>query len=345
MKKAISILSTDFHLKPSNIVEIYNLVKQQCELAKEKNIEVLCFLGDIFDNRISQRMEVLNIFEKILQLVESYDLKLYIIPGNHDKTLYDQKESFVDPFKFHPNVRVFDLAGGVNFEKIYLHFIPFFSTNEWLRILENLLETQVDKSNVKKQVLLSHIAVTGSQNNDGAFVETPIKVSTFKVFDLVLLGHYHNMQQIGRKIHHIPSIRQNNFGEDNKKGFTILYDDATIEFIKSDFKEYVQVNIDLDLITKEKLQNLKEEYQKSRNHIRFNFSGGEAKIKALDVSEFTSIGIDVKRSSKEIDESVLEVENKEFVQFNKDTILKAFEEFCIQEKLDFNTGKKYIDVN
>lgn len=47
------------------------------------------------------------------------------------------------------------------------------------------------------------------------------------------LGHYHDYQQVGSNIFHLGSLQQNNFGEDESKGFWMLYDDCTVELLKS----------------------------------------------------------------------------------------------------------------
>ena len=54
-------------------------------------------------------------------------MQLICIPGNHDKTDYSRKNSFLDPFKYHPSLTLieeyneFDLVENVRF-----HFIPYF---------------------------------------------------------------------------------------------------------------------------------------------------------------------------------------------------------------------------
>ena len=62
------IISTDWHLKPSNIEEITELQRQELNVAEDNGITNHVWLGDIFDSRISQRQDVLNAFSSILDM-------------------------------------------------------------------------------------------------------------------------------------------------------------------------------------------------------------------------------------------------------------------------------------
>ena len=56
-------------------------------------------------------------------------------------------------------------------------------------------------------------------NNDGSSVESSIRPSLFKDWGLVLSGHYHDYQELSDNVVHLGSLTQNNFGEDENKGF------------------------------------------------------------------------------------------------------------------------------
>lgn len=104
-------------------------------------------------------------------------------------------------------------------------------------------------------VLFGHFAVTGSRNNDRSVVENNIKPSSFKDFKKVYLGHYHDYQQVGSNIFHLGSLQQNNFGEDESKGFWMLYDDCTIELLKSrNGNVFKKERLDLDNIPPKQLK-------------------------------------------------------------------------------------------
>ena len=155
MKKIEYIVSNDLHIKEDNWKQVLSCVKEQIDFAKENEVKEVYFLGDIFNSRKSQSIEVLHAFMNILDYAESQNIKVVAIPGNHDKTDYKSEISFLDAFKHHPSLELIvkpTLIGSVT-------LIPFFDDS----ILIDLLERQ--KPN---KYLFSHFAVNGRVNNDGS---------------------------------------------------------------------------------------------------------------------------------------------------------------------------------
>lgn len=345
MKKAIAILSTDWHIKRENINQIKDLFEQKCKLANKLGVRDLFCLGDIFESRIAQRQDVLTAFEEILQMLVKYDLSLTIIPGNHDKTDYNDKGSFLIPFKHHRKLVLIELMGSIPMPDsgINFYFIPFFSESIWVDKFNELINDDLhfDAKGKHKNILLTHIAVTGSRNNDGTLVSSGISTKMFKPFFKVFSGHYHDQQKIGENFYHIPSIQQNNFGEDRDKGFTVIYDDGSHELIHSNFKEYINVKFDLDDINYLDIINSKDVYDSVNNYIRFTIKGSENKLKAINKEEFISRGIDVKLINREI-EQTLKYAEQEVTELNSSTIIDEFNKFCEKEDIDYEQGMNYL---
>lgn len=332
----IAILSTDKHIQSSNLKDIEVLYKQEIELALKHNVKEIIWLGDIFDSRISQRQDVLNFVGEMLEEYNAHDLHVTCIPGNHDKTDYKSFNSFLDCFNYHPNFELLTQNTVREINGMIFHFIPFFVEDMWMAQFEKLPPA------TGKEVLISHCAVYGSINNDGTRVEkTSIVPQLFCNYKKVFLGHYHNAQQIGKNIFHLPSMMQNNYGEDEDKGFTILYDNYSTEFIKGDFKRFKKLSIDLDSVSPEELEKLVKEHENSLNHIRFEFIGSEDKLKALNKSYYQIRGIDVTTKNKEIELSQGIYED-EIKIYNEDEIIKEFEDFCKKNNYNFEEGLKYL---
>jgi exonuclease SbcD len=350
-KIALAVTSTDWHLKKENINQIKDLVKQQCELAVRLQAKLLLCLGDALDSRIAQREEILTAFSEILDMIHEYKLKIWIIPGNHDKSDYSSKESFLTPYKDHPALTLVSVVGSIHFNEfnLRLYFLPFLKEENWLsgysECVDNYLGLARDEEMpVGKNILLTHIAVTGSKNNDGSLVSSTLSSEMFnKDWFKVLSGHYHDQQQIGKNFYHIPSIQQNNFGENPDKGFIVIYSDGSHELVKSKFKEFIKVRIDLDTIGIDNLTLLKQKYQRNDNNIRFEFVGSENKLKSLKKEEFITLGIDVKSRVKEIEEDILFSESEEVTEHTASTLKEEFEKFCIKENLSFETGIKFLN--
>lgn len=341
-KKPLAVISTDWHIKDSNTEQIVDLVTQQCELAKELDVRDLICLGDVFNNRKSQSLLVLNTFGRILDIISEYDLHLTTIPGNHDKTDYESVDSFLDQYKHHPNFTLISGIDKLEFDGITLHFMPFFKENLWLERYNRYIEKQ--KTWNLQNILCSHIAINGSRNNDGSKVNSNINSSTFKDhFDKVFLGHYHDAQEPAKNIYHLPSIQQNNFGEDDHKGFTILYSDGSHELVRSKFKEYVKVKIDANKISKKQLNDKIAEYSSktSDSYVRFVIEGSEDKIKSINKDIIKSTGIDVKTVNSEI-EIVDDFDSVEIKKYTMEDLFGEFEQFCEEYDKDKETGMKYL---
>lgn len=338
-KQPIAIFSTDWHIKDDNTEQIIDLVTQQCELAKELKVTTLICLGDVFNSRKSQTLQCLGAFERILNIIYDYNLMLLSIPGNHDKTDYSSDKSFLDPFRHHPHFNLYSEYEDFDiFEGIRLHFFPFLKEDLWLsKFKYSLLRDGVN-------ILCSHIAVNGSRNNDGTEIENGINPSLFKDFDKVFLGHYHDMQQPANNVFHLPSIQQNNFGENENKGFTILYEDGSHELVKSKFKEYIKVKIDVDKVSKKELNDLVTEYssQTKDSYIRFILEGTEDKIKSINKDVLQSSGIDIKTVNKEIENVTVDFDEIEIKKYTKDDLLDEFQMFCEEYDKDYEKGLEYI---
>jgi exonuclease SbcD len=341
----IGVMSNDWHIDKSNGEQIIDLITQKINLAKELNIKSLFCLGDVFNSRNAQPLDNLDIFERILDMIHSNGLTLYSIPGNHDKVNYNSNKSYLNQYRHHPALKLIDEAKNINIEGCIgdIFMIPFYDTERWL----------VEFERVKKyiepgeSILLSHIAMEGSINNDGEPVKNRISPSLFKQFKAVYLGHYHNHQSIGKNIWHLPSICQNNYGENSNKGFTILYNDGSFEIVKSKFKKFKTVEIDLDNISKKEFDSIllthKDLLNRSDSNIRLKVSGSEDKVKSLPIDQLKQMGFDLKVESKDIEMSMDDVEEGNVVEFNNTSIKEEFDLFCAKEEYeDIKIGNKYL---
>lgn len=334
------IISTDWHLKPSNIEEITELQRQELNVAEDNGITNHVWLGDIFDSRISQRQDVLNAFSSILDMYARMEHKIYCIPGNHDKSDYSSDESFLDAFKYHKGFKLITELDAFEIGGIICYFMPFFDNAIWLKEMDNDV---LKEKNHKTHVLFTHIAFQGSRNNDGSEVESDIKPSLFKNFGMVFSGHYHDFQEIGKNIVHLGSITQNNFGEDDKKGFWLLDDDLTYAFIPSKGKRYRKVTVNLENTTFKQADKIVKDFQKKNKEdfIRVEFVGTKDAISSIDKEEYRKLGVDVKVKSVELETE--EVETAEEIKaLSGSDIADKFKGFCEQNDYSYNEGMEIL---
>lgn len=343
--KPVFLASTDWHFTTENSQEILEIVRQKLSLARDMGLRRIYMLGDMFVSRVAQRMEILDSFWDVLNLALEYDIRIYVIPGNHDKTDYKSDRSFLRFYQHHPSLKLVENYFNIIEGDYEIHMMPFFA--DWSdKLTENFAKCCKPSYPEKKQILMSHFALTGSINNDGSKITKAFfKVGDFAGFHQVFLGHYHNTHNVSKNIMHMPSLRQNNFGEDDNKGFVAMYDDDYIEIINPIFTKYIKIKFDLDEIQFSELFKSAEKWQEQAkvDNIRFIVTGGESEIRSIDIAQFTELGIDVKKNIKGfipqlVDAPVLE----EVMEWSESDVMERFIGFCQEKELNHDQGLEYL---
>lgn len=337
MKKPIKLLYTDKHLNFNNFEIIKELTIQEIELAKKLKVDIIG-LGDELVSRQSQPLSVLDGFGEIHKLYIENNINRTCLVGNHCKVNYTSEKNYLNEFKYHPNIKIIDTVYFEDIDDIRLHYVAYFDENVNYKDYLQKAKDNIDKS--KMNILLTHALFNGGVNNNKDENKSKLELSDFKEFDKVLSGHIHDKSKY-KNFYYIGSIRAANFGENNGKGFTILYDDGSHELIKSTFPKYETIKIDLDKISKKDLNKLITSHGGSDDNIRFKFIGSEEKIKSIKKEEFSVAGIDVLCDIKDIEyEGIGEIEH---VELTKETIKDEFKDWCEKKEKDYDIGIKYIN--
>ena len=334
------ICITDTHLNINNISTNIDIYKQVIKEAKLLDIRTVYHLGDIFDSRKAQPLPVLKTFKEILSLFEEANIELIAIPGNHDKLDYTSEESYLDVFEDSSVFKVikdYDINGNIC-------AIPFFDEKTtYQKYLDKLFkDAEENDIDLSETILLTHIAISGVKNNDGSEVSNNIKQKQFKVFNKVLVGHYHNESKVGDNIYYIGSAFQHNFGEDDNKGYVIIYDNNEIKKKQLNFPKYIKKKFDVEKYTPKQIEKEIENFDLKNNHVRFIIEGEYEKINSIDTEKIKSKGVDIKLKSTEIDIVVNKAENNQFQPFSKSNVINEFQEFCKINNLDYEYGVKFL---
>lgn len=333
----IAVIITDTHMDESNIETNKSIFRQARLKAVELGLDNVLHAGDIFDSRKAQPQSVLNAFADIIDEFNENQMCLKAIPGNHDKTDYGNVLSFIEPYRYRPGFQLFSevalLPGDANSE---IWMIPFFSDDEYVRRVK---EIKIHEKETRRQICITHIGVNGAVMNNGVAVTTKVTSELFDIFELTLIGHYHDAQQYSDKIRYIGSSLQHNYGETVNKGLTVLYSDATTEFFELDMPHYINYEIDVTKITLNDIKEIEKEKANSKDQIRITLVGSEKDIKAYDATPLKALGVDVKKKEEEI--KVEEIESR-VTAFTDTSILGSFKVFCEKKNLDHNQGLSYL---
>ena len=334
----MEVILTDTHLKSDNLEVVKSVFEQALLFCRDNNIKRIIHLGDIFDSRKAQTLEVLkNGFMDILDMFTQYNVTLLTIPGNHDKTSYSSHESFLHVYQHHPNFVLIDDYYVFEEGEFLFHFLPFFSNEKYL---ERLKVGQKFIHSSKKNILFTHIGITGATMNNGMKIEG-ISVSEFKNYQRVVVGHYHDEQYFSEKICYIGASLQHNYGESPKKGLTIFGSrKSSLETIQLKFPRYHNLEVNVEDLTQDKVDLIIKEKEINQDNIRITLTGTKEKIDAFNKKSLLVAGLSVERKHDIIERKEIE---ERVEPFNPVTLTEGFEKFCKEKKIDSVEGMKYLE--
>jgi exonuclease SbcD len=317
MKQPLAVWVTDTHLKEDTIEVNKSVFRQVLDLCSQLNVPLI-HGGDVFDSRKGQPESVLTCFSNILNDFRSREVRFLVIPGNHDKTSYLSQDSFLNAFETACDVIKNYYFIDHSDTGLRFHFIPYFDEK---LAYGRYLQTALDNIRFDfKNILFTHIAVNGVKNNDGSKIVNDLTLDKFKFFDKILVGHYHNKQSVDNVIY-TGSAYQANFGEDEKKGCTVIYDDGSIEFVQLQFPLYRTLNK-----KSSKTELIVPENDGNHYRVTLNY-----KPSTEEVKHFESLGAKIKVDFEvELNDRIKEVKT----QFTQSDILQYFDTWCNEKQIE-----------
>ena len=329
-----AVMVTDVHLDKGNSGLVKDIFRQAIALCEEVGTSCMICGGDVFTSRSGQPLECLSAWQEILGSLRENKIRLIVIPGNHDKTDGDDECSYLDVYDNSKWVSLCRNACSFWFcdDTVRVDMVPYFGTDKWLAELEKLDGEERGDLNI----MVTHVAFNGVRNADGSVVGDAVPPSAVADYDLVLCGHYHDRSVVGKNIHYVGSVYQNNYGEGIvDKGFAVLYPDGTVDFVPSHFPRYIKETVAAS--DREALANLLDKYgdvRESEDHIRFEFVGTKSELEQLDVTDIERrYGIDCKFSSVEEREAVEIASGEEVLNWDVASVTKDFYRFCADNNI------------
>lgn len=338
-----ALLINDIHVSKDNIPEFQRNWEEALGICKKQDIPEIIIGGDLLQSRSSyQTLDVLLAVRQAIIKATNAGLELTIAEGNHD--LVDQEAilGYCHVFSEYPHVYVVDDYVSIDCSDDVTLYVMSYApeSGSFINRLQDIIDNDFDRN--KHNILYIHEGIKGglAMPSDD---ELPTKI--FKDFDAVLVGHYHNRCKIkGTKIEYVGASRQHNFGEDEEKGYTILYDDGSYEFIKNESNTRYKV---IDLALQDVDNHLIEEL----NDIKSN---GKYKVKARINCSATDVQNIDKQKLLEAGAAKVEIVTEKTVaksieahsldrKFDKTGIKQEYESFCSEKVIDSSMGLQYLD--
>lgn len=195
--------------------------------------DIICFLGDFFDNRQLLDINVLNVgVDIIIDIAQIFPV--YMMTGNHDiYKKYDTDVNSIIAFKHIPNVTIFEkplvMTNGVS--KVLV--IPWVGDKE--------KEESYVRAN-KCEYVFAHTTIAGFRfDNDRPILATATDFSKFKNIKRLFSGHIHKRQEQGNLVYIGSPYHTKRSDINNSKGMYV-FDPAKnhYEFTKNDYSPIFQ---------------------------------------------------------------------------------------------------------
>lgn len=329
------LLLNDIHISKDNIPAFKANWQETIDICRKMDVKEIAIGGDLFFSRAAQTLDVLLAVHDALLTAAEHGIHVTIAEGNHDKVNQENERGYCHVFDQHSNVLVCDEYVSLPLGddcRFVLHIMGYFPEDgSFCTRLDRLKEEALDPKRLN--FLYIHQGINGAlaQPNDK---ELPAKI--FEEFDKVFVGHYHNRTIIDKtRIEYIGSSRQHNFGEDEEKGYTVIYTDGSHEFIKNQANtRYRVIDVAAERAGLHLMDELREIDADGRYKVKVRVHAPQAAMKSVDKAALLDAGA-TKVELIADDEEMLEVAASSlFEKFDSHRIRETYEEFCREKQID-----------
>lgn len=329
------LLLNDIHISKDNIPAFKANWQEAIDICRKMDVKEIAIGGDLFFSRAAQTLDVLLAVHDALLTAAEHGIHVTIAEGNHDKVNQENERGYCHVFDQHSNVLVCDEYVSLPLGddcRFVLHMMGYFPEDgSFCTRLDRLKEEALDPKRLN--FLYIHEGINGAlaQPNDK---ELPAKI--FEEFDKVFVGHYHNRTIIDKtRIEYIGSSRQHNFGEDEEKGYTVIYTDGSHEFIKNKVNtRYRVIDVSAERAGLNLMDELREIDADGRYKVKVRVHAPQAAMKSVDKAALLDAGA-TKVELIADDEEMLEVAASSlFEKFDSHRIRETYEEFCREKQID-----------
>ena len=329
------LLLNDIHISKDNIPAFKANWQEAIDICRKMDVKEIAIGGDLFFSRAAQTLDVLLAVHDALLTAAEHGIHVTIAEGNHDKVNQENERGYCHVFDQHSNVLVCDEYVSLPLGddcRFVLHMMGYFPEDgSFCTRLDRLKEEALDPKRLN--FLYIHEGINGAlaQPNDK---ELPAKI--FEDFDKVFVGHYHNRTIIDKtRIEYIGSSRQHNFGEDEEKGYTVIYTDGSHEFIKNQANtRYRVIDVAAERAGLHLMDELREIDADGRYKVKVRVHAPQAAMKSVDKAALLGAGA-TKVELIADDEEMLEVAASSlFEKFDSHRIRETYEEFCREKQID-----------
>lgn len=238
--KPISVLIADVHYSLPTLKLADAAMRQAIAKANELNVPVIV-AGDLHDTKANLRGECVNAMVETFKLCRQ---KPYVIIGNHDRINEKSPEHSLNFLKSLDVELVTEPTALSNENTVIL--LPYYDHPLAAKMA-------VKKYGPNHSILVMHQGLNKTQMGDYIQDKSALNFEDVSKYRIIS-GHYHARQTVhfpeGGKWDYIGNPYTLSFGEANdpEKGFQILYDDGSLEFVPTNLRKHVIWDLDINNI-------------------------------------------------------------------------------------------------
>ncbi|MDR1089802.1 MAG: phosphoesterase [Prevotella sp.] len=335
-----ALLINDVHVSKDNIPEFQKNWDEALSVCRENKITDLIVGGDLWQSRSSQTLNTLLAIRDAFIKSNKAGIDVTLAEGNHCKVDQESLYGYSHVFDQYPGVFAIDDVKRYDYDNVSLYIMSYFPENGSFPDRLNCLVKDLNKS--RYNILYAHQGINGAL---GAAIDGELPTKVFKDFDRVLVGHYHNRCKIkNTDIEYIGSSRQHNFGEDEEKGYTILYSDGSTKFIKNQVNiRYKVFELTSRQITDEMLAGVTALTRNPQYLVKTKISCGATEASLIDKDKLLEAGVSkIDIITEDLIAGACQSATLE-TKFDKTGIKKEYTGFCEQKEVPDELGLKYLD--
>lgn len=344
-KRPFALLINDIHVSKDNIPEFTANWNEALEICKQQGIDRIIVGGDLWLSRSAQSLSTILAVKSAIVKAMRQNLILVIAEGNHDKVDQESLEGYSHVFSEYDEIEIVDdfaiyemLDGDSQVDLFVMSYFP--ENGSFIKRYNEMCEELVPG---RKSILYIHEGIRGGLATPS---EDELPADIFSKFDATLVGHYHDRKRIpGTSIEYIGASRQHNFGEDEEKGYTILYTDGSYEFVKNEANiryKVIDVNFDeMDDAFLKELQRIKED---GRYRVKTRISCQSKQASSIDKQKLVECGATkIELVTEQTQIRIMEGQDLS-KKYDKSGIKQEYANFCSDKAIDnVELGLTYLD--
>jgi len=267
----------DPHFRVDNIEETKIFTTNLSKYLDENEIDIVIVMGDVLHTHEKIHTFALNAAFDFFKMLSSKNKPIYCLVGNHDatsNTIFLTNNHWMNVLKGWTNINIVDFPIKVLIGKHDIVLCPYVPDGRFVEALNHVEDWR------------ESICVFGHQLIDGAKMGMIVAKDVEKwkeEYPMLVSGHIHDKQWIGKNVYYTGSSLQHSFGEGGDKSLAIIdiNKDTRIDI------EEIYLEIKKKKIIYADISELDEIKEKLKDDIEYKIvlSGNETDFKTLKHSQ------------------------------------------------------------